>query len=76
MVERPLSCSSVATKIENGMKETSGSEKRLKTKMKILWNFEKSLKTIKVRNFSKDMQRIKDFCQNIKENVQSEKYVS
>ena len=35
--------------------------------MKILWNFEKSLKTIKVRNFSKDMQRIKDFCQNIKE---------
>ena len=76
MVERPLSCSSVATKIENGMKETSGSEKRLKTKMKILWNFEKSSKTFEDRNFFEDIRRIEDFCQHIKENMQLEKYVS
>ena len=38
--------------------------------------FEKSLKTFEDRNFFEDIRRIEDFCQNIKENMQSEKYVS
>ena len=55
--------------------ESSGSQKRPKTKMKILRKFEKSSKTFEDRNFFEDIQRIEDFCQNIKENMQSEKYV-
>ena len=61
---------------EDEDEESSGSEKRPKTKMKILWNFEKSSKTFEDRNFFEDIRRIEDFCQHIKENMQSEKYVS
>ena len=56
--------------------ESLGSEKRAKTKTKILRNYEKSSKTFEDRNFFKDIRRIKDFCRNIKENMQSEKYAS
>ena len=61
---------------EDEDEESSGSEKRPKTKMKILWNFEKSSKTFEDRNFFEDIRRIEDFCQHIKENMQLEKYVS
>ena len=61
---------------EDEDEESSGSEKRPKTKTKILRNFEKSSKTFEDRNFFEDIRRIEDFCQNIKENMQSEKYVS
>ena len=61
---------------EDEDEESSGSEKRPKTKMKILWNFEKSSKTFEDRNFFEDIRRIEDFCQHIKENMQMEKYVS
>ena len=57
---------------EDEDEESSGSEKRPKTK--ILRNFEKSSKTFEDRNFFEDIRRIKDFCQHIKENMQSEKY--
>ena len=56
--------------------ESSGSQKRPKTKTKILRKFEKSLKTFEDRNFLEDIRRIEDFCRNMKENMQSEKYVS
>ena len=73
----PLQCCNEDKKwTKDEDEEASGSEKRPKMKTKILWNFEKSLKTFKDRNFFEDIRRIEDFCQNIKENVQSEKYVS
>ena len=56
---------------EDEDEESSGSEKRPKTKMKILWNFEKSSKTFEDRNFFEDIRRIEDFCQHKKKNMQS-----
>ena len=47
---------------EDEDEESSGSEKRPKTKTKILRNFEKSSKTFEDRNFFEDIRRIEDFC--------------
>ena len=69
-------CNEDQKRTEDEDEESSGSEKRPKTKMKILRNFEKSSKTFEDRNFFEDIRRIEDFCQHIKENMQLEKYVS
>ena len=60
---------------EDEDEESSGLQKRPKTKTKILQNFEKSSKTFEDSNFFEDIRRIEDFCQHIKKNMQSEKYV-
>ena len=60
---------------EDEDEESSGSEKRPKTKTKILRNFEKSSKTFEDRNFFEDIRRTEDFQKNLKENAQFKTYV-